>query len=277
MKEPSSTPWWQSDLYTKAGLTPPGSVLAGPRGLAYVEIIDSDGRTAPGWGESHFMTNYNKQRFLQSRAVARFTKSNTPHALVMRSTPMLCIDIDGKNGGFESAARLVLPPTLAETSKGGNGFHLFYSVEDTWDGKLGFAGFGDRIGFLPGVDIRGTGCVYHHVQQSWNNRAPVELPQFVLDKLNERSERIATTESTIQEALASDDPTEILMIQDNVTSRLAAPIQSGKRNNTLFAIGSEMKVAQVPMWEKQVYDRAIELGLPDLEAEKLVMNIRAYS
>ena len=57
----------------------------------------------------------------------------------------------------------------------------------------------------------------------------------------------------------------------------AAPIPAGKRNNTLFAIGAEMKIAGIIGWQEQVYNRAVEVGLSDDEAEKLVNNIEKYA
>ena len=64
----------------------------------------------------------------------------------------------------------MLPPTLAETSKSGDGYHLFYLVDEEWDDEKGYGLLGDRIGIEQGVDIRATGCVYHHPQQRWNDR-----------------------------------------------------------------------------------------------------------
>ena len=58
---------------------------------------------------------------------------------------------------------------------------------------------------------------------------------------------------------------------------LKKPIPQGKRNNTLFAIGSQMATAQVPDWETLVFDRAVEVGLDNNEAHKLVDNIGKYA
>ena len=66
------------------------------------------------------------------------------------------------------------------------------------------------------------------------------------------------------------------MMQSTIQSRLTAPIAPGKRNNTLFAIGAEMKVAGILGWQEQVLDRAIQLGLDQDEAEKLVNNVERY-
>jgi hypothetical protein len=266
-----------SDLYSKSSLMPPipSDDVSGPLGPAYVQVFDND-RTSPGWGETTFMEKYLKRTFHGRRAQVIYDRHSLPFALVMRSMRMVCIDIDGKNNGNVGAVGLLLPPTLAETSKSGNGHHLFYLVDDTWDARYGFNAVRDRIGFVEGVDVRGTGCVYHYPQQQWNNRVPVQLPEHVLDKLNERASTLEASIQRIKQTLDAADDEEILMMQDHVTSRLTAPIPQGRRNNTLFAIGAEMCQAQVPGWEKQVYDRAVEVGLTDEEATKIVANVRRY-
>ena len=256
---------------------PPGSLsdYAGPLGPALVQVFDQE-KTQSGWGEAAFIGNYRSRQFDYRRAAARFERTDVPFAIVMRSLRMVVIDIDGKNGGFDSAAGLMLPPTLAETSKSGNGYHLFYTVADTWDVQHGFKAVPDRIGFVTGVDIRGTGCVYHYPTQRWNDRRPVDLPQHLLDRIFQRKAMVEKSLNEIKTALASNDDEEILMIQEHVKSRLTAPIPAGRRNNTLFAIGAEMAMAQVPGWEQQVYDRGIEVGLSDEEMTKLIENVRRY-
>ena len=272
-----TTPWWQSELYTVSSLLPPVDLTqyAGPMGPAYVQVFP-DGTTASGWGEKSFIQKYTQRAFHSRRAQAVYDRHQTPFALVMRSVRLVAIDIDGKNGGIESAAALLLPPTLAETSKSGQGFHLFYLVDDTWDPRRGFAGMPDRIGFVEGVDFRGTGCVFHYPTQQWNNRQPAMLPDHIKDRLVAKSSSLEHNLAWIKQVRDTDDEVEILMMQEHVKSRLTAPIPKGRRNNTLFAIGAEMHQAQVPNWEEQVYNRAIEVGLDDAEATKLVGNIRRY-
>jgi hypothetical protein len=268
-----------TEQYSKTGLLPPVlnelNDFAGPHGPAYVQVYDND-KTAPGWGEKMFMPKYNKRAFSVRRAQAVYERYQAPFALVMRSVSMVCIDIDGKNDGISSARGLVLPPTLAETSKSGNGYHLFYLVEDDWHPALGFAKLRDKIGFMQGVDLRGTGCVYHYPQQQWNHRPPVFLPEHVLDKITARSNNLDESIQRIKTVLSSNDELEILMMQEHVASRLTAPIPQGKRNTTLFALGAEMSQAQVPGWEQQILDRGLEVGLDQAEVEKIIANVRRY-
>ena len=274
-------PWWtQTQSYTEESLLP-GSDLdlfAGPLGPAYVQVYE-DGSTAPGWGGKTFIDKYRKRGFHVRRAQAVYDRHQTPFALVMRSVSLICLDIDGKNGGIQSAAALNLPPTMAETSKSGNGFHLFYSVEDTWNPTFGFERLRDRIGWRTGIDIRAVGCVYHYPSQRWNTHFPMPLPEALLidleqarDDLAARAEQI----TTLRQSTDPDDQMEFLMLQTSIQSRLTAPIPAGKRNNTLFAIGTEMKLAQVTGWQEQVFNRATEVGLADEEAERLIRNIERY-
>jgi hypothetical protein len=197
----------------------------------------------------------------------------------MRSVSLICLDIDGKNGGIESAAALNLPPTMAETSKSGNGYHLFYGVQDTWNPTFGFERLRDRIGWRTGIDIRSVGCVFHYPSQRWNKAQPALLPDgILLDLEQSRDDTAARAEhiTTLRASTDPDDQMEFLMLQTSIQSKLTAPIPAGKRNNTLFAIGTEMKLAQVTGWQEQVYNRAVDLGLADDEAEKLVNNIDKY-
>lgn len=273
-------PWWKTESYTESSLLPPIDLqpLSGPLGPAYVQV-NVDGSTAPGWGGKTFISKYAKRGFDTRRARAVFDRRQTPFAIVMRSVSMICLDIDGKNGGFDSAAALNLPLTLAETSKSGNGYHLFYLVEDTWNATFGFDRLRDRIGWRTGIDIRSVGCVYHYPMQRWNTRSPAPLPESLLIDLEQAREDQADRVATITALRTSTDPDDVmefLMIQTSIQSKLTAPIAAGKRNNTLFAIGAEMKAASIVNWSGQVFDRAVQLGLANEEAEKLVRNIDRY-
>jgi len=225
------------------------------------------------------MWKYEHSAFRMAPIVHNFNNGYCPaFAFVMRSVRLVCIDIDGKNGGLIHAGKLgMLPLTLAETSKSGDGYHLFYATsEDEWDPVKGYATYSDRIGLEQGVDLRATGCVYHYPQQRWNGREIVELPDHLKKRLAAHSQAAAARTSSIVKTIETQDTEEILLMQDALTDDLKKPIPAGRRNTTLFAIGNQMKIAQVPQWEKQVYDRATDVGLDDEEATKLVTNIRRY-
>jgi hypothetical protein len=273
----SPQPWWMTDQYDDEQPIPAAfENLAGPKGVALVKAY-ADGKTDKGWGDETFGPLYASDHFNLRKALYGYNRGKHAFAFIMRSVRLVCVDIDGKNGGLEHAKKLgALPPTLAETSKSGNGYHLFYTVEMEWDDELGFGEIHDRIGIEQGVDIRATGCVYHHDTQRWNDRAPVPLPkhlhQLLVAKQQERQHRAAYVSSVLN----SQDETEILLMRDQLMTDLQKPIPDGKRNNTLFAIGQQMKAAQIDGWEEAIEKRAKAVGLDDDEADKLVANITRF-
>lgn len=277
-------PWWMTDSYTRAVALPDEIAQAsGPRGVALVRTFPN-GSTDKGWGlrptakSPGFMKTYMANRFRGDTVLFGFESGRWDFAIVMRSVRLVCIDIDGKNDGFVGARKLgMLPHTLAETSKSGNGYHLFYSIpSDTWDPDEGFTQVGDRIGFEQGVDLRGTGCVYHYRQQRWNDRKIVPMPGHLQDILYKQKQRAAQQIEDIETLLNTGDDMEVLLMQDTLVSDLRKQIPAGKRNITLFAIGTKMKLAQVPNWGQLVHDRALEVGLDIEEADKLLNNIIKY-
>jgi pterin-4a-carbinolamine dehydratase len=283
----TSKPWWQSDSYDDESAVPEqltATAFEGPKGLALVKAWPS-GLTDKGWGllppkgeRDGFMPRYNRGEFNPKRVLHGYAKGLWAFAFIMRSMRLVAIDIDGKNGGLEHAKELgMLPLTLAETSKSGDGYHLFYLVDEQWDETTGFARLSDRIGIVQGVDIRATGCVYHHPQQRWNSRALAPLPEHLYDQLTHRDQKIAAQTERINKVLENNDPMEVLMMQDEILSDLAKPIPAGKRNNTLFAIGSQMQEADIENWEVLLKDRASQVGLADDEADKIVANVQRYA
>lgn len=279
-----SPPWWQTDTYDWDKAVPDVfNDYAGHKGLALVKAWP-DGRTDAGWGllgpngSDGFIPRYGRGEFDSRRVLFGYEKDRWAFAFVMRSVQLVCIDIDGKNGGLEHAKKLgALPPTLAETSKSGNGYHLFYSVDEEWDPDRGFASLGDRIGIEQGVDFRATGCVYHHKQQRWNDTAPAPLPEHLYSTLRNRELKVAASNQRINSVLSSEDTMEILMMHDELMTELKKPMPQGKRNNTLFAIGSQMKLAQVPDWELALTGRAQQVGLDAVEIDKLITNVEKYA
>jgi hypothetical protein len=223
------------------------------------------------------MPRYERGEFDSKRIIYGYERSKWAFAFVMRSMQILCVDIDGKNGGFDHAKKLGrLPPTLAETSKSGNGYHLFYSVPEDWNPVSGYGELSDRIGLEQGVDIRATGCVYHHDTQRWNRRPMADAPPQLIDQLKHREQKLLATTARITSVLADADPLEVLLMHDEILNDLAKPMPQGKRNNTLFAIGQKMREAEIPDWEQKLSDRATQVGLDQMEIGKLIGNIEKY-
>lgn len=273
-------PWWKTDDYNDDSPCGPLNLndesLWGPNGAAMVQLWNN-GTTNTGWGRDTFMKEYKRNAFNPKRILHGYEKGAWNFAWIMRSANLVCIDIDGKNGGLDHATELgFLPPTAAETSKSGNGYHLFYHTDDSWDAADGFAEYRDHIGIVTGVDIRGTGCVYHYPTQRWNGRDLAILPPHLKLKLQAKRLQQQAASNTIKKTLELE-PEEIAMMHDQMIEDLAKPIPAGKRNNTLFAIGSKMKEAEVPKWEELIEQRAYDVGLEDDEIDKLIRNITNYS
>ena len=277
-------PWWRTDAYDSPAAIP--SALAMPEiwgvnGPALVPLF-SNGKTGPGWGlqgadgKPGFIEKYRRLEFAQRRVMFGVDRGQHDWAWVMRSGRVVCLDIDGKNGGLEHASELgFLPPTVAETSKSGNGYHLFYLSEDTWDSREGFARYADRIGIVTGVDFRGTGCVYHYPTQRWNTRSLAPLPDHLSEMLLKKQSARTYQKSVIHKTLELDEM-EVLLMQQEILAELAKPIPVGKRNNMLFAIGTNMMEAKIEGWDEKLGDRAAQLGLDSEEIDKLIANIEKY-
>lgn len=272
-------PWWLIDNYTDEKPFPLAALepFWGPQGIAAVRAWP-DGRTSPGWGGEEFISNYAKKAFDYRRIVPGYVSGDWAFAFVMRSMRIVVIDIDGKNGGIEHASELLgnAPRTLSEVSKSGTGYHLFYEVDDTWDASFGFATYADHIGIVQGVDIRGTGCVYHYPQQRWNDAPVAKLPAYIGERLLRKQTARASARTEILKALEMD-PMDLAIKRDELLDELAKPIKVGSRNNALFALGSKLYLAQVPDWEDRLSARAVQVGLPDDEIDKLIKNIPVYA
>lgn len=281
----SSMPWWRTDTYDRNQPLPQEfHDLAGPKGVALVKAWP-DGRTQQGWGligpkaepENGFAARYPRGEFNDRRVLYGYEREKWNFAIIMRSVRLVCIDIDGKNGGLEHAKRLgMMPPTLAETSKSGDGYHLFYKVDEPWTDDKGYGELSDRIGVQQGVDVRAVGCVYHYPTQRWNGRRPVPLPDHLRNQLLHREQKLSAETKRIETVLANDDPMEVLMMQDELVTELNKPIPQGKRNNTLFAIGNKMRQAQIEDWEIKLQDRGTQVGLGQDEMTKMIENIERY-
>lgn len=258
----------------------------GPNGLALVDVYEH-GRTTTGWGlvgkdgGPGFAENYRKHKFWAKPRLVQF-ENGKPFAFVMRSMSLVMVDLDrhmadGGEDGFISAATMELPPTLAETSRSGSGRHLFYSVEDEWSDDFGFGMYDDALGIEPGIDIRATGCAYHYPSQKWNDLPIAPLPESIEKYLVAKKNKKDAQATVLQHVAVNSDSEEALVVQDALLQELAKPIPVGKRNASLFALGSKMMAAGIPEWMEALADRANEVGLDAEETNKIIANVERYS
>lgn len=264
------TPWYEdSSQYSEGTPWADIDVYSGPCGTAVVHVYGE--KTQPGWGAERFMKNYTRE-FFTTRDVT------DPFALVMRSLRLLCVDIDGKNNGYKEAHKLELPPTLAETSKSGNGHHLFYSYPDEWDEQQGYAGQPDRIGMWPGIDIKSSGVVYHHEQQRWNSEAIAVIPDSIWDRLQARNARDAHLRVTPSQASEMTDE-DLKFKRDLLLIELSKHRKDG-RDTSLWRIGASLLNLGVD--EEYMSEKILAAGLKwDVDREtlvnKIIPNIISYA
>lgn len=246
-----------------------------PQSLALVRVNEDDQKTQSGWGRSLFARNHERSRFAPTRVLDEFVRFGSPFGIVMRSLPMVCVDIDGKNGGIQASRILRLGPTLAERSKSGNGYHLFYRVpEAAWNPQYGYEEFSDANGILPGVDIRAVGIVYHYPQQRWNESDIAPVPNSLRRLLAQRKAEQDRERERKAVPLEGDD---LAIAQEKTLERLAGKIMAGKRNQTLFAIGCDLRLYDVEDWEKLLIARGKLLGLDRAELVDIVRHVKRYS
>ena len=234
------------------------------------------GATQPGWGAKEFEENFYKGRFDVGRSLPAFDKYRQPFGLVMRGVPLICVDIDGKNDGINTARVLHLPKTLGEVSKSGNGYHLFYSIPGAeWIPGKGYDEFPDIIGLIPGVDVKGTGIVYHYPQQRWNRTEIAVAPRSLLKLLSasrdSKQMRLAAVRSTDM------DDEERAMLHDQIRTRLKGRFEAGNINNKLFAIGAQMLNSGYPNWQHELMVRGLEVGSTEEKMTTIINNVIQYT
>jgi len=264
---------WYEDKsqYTDSSALPyPGKVW---ERLSLVHV-QSDGSTTKGWGRERFMDNYEGGKFIPRGYLRRFEHGRA-FGFIMRALPLFCIDIDPKNGGLQSAKILELPVTLAETSRSGAGFHLFYrEPRAKWDKRYGYESLPDANGLLPGIDIRATGIVYHYPQQRWNDLSISKAPTGVI-KLLEAKKRSLEIVKERTAAMKDLDPVEKAIFADELLTDLKQAIPEGRRNTVLYAWGCRAS-GIVKDWPLHLYHRGEQLGLESPELVQIIQSVQRY-
>jgi hypothetical protein len=267
--------WFEDNEQYKLDLPSPAQF--GFEHLSLVKVYPN-GKTQPGWGAKDFVANMEKGLFEPRKAIRFYEKYQQPFAFVMRSVPLICVDIDGKNGGMQIANALGLnQPTLAERSRSLNGYHLFYRMPYTsWTAGRGYDEFDDIIGLLPGIDIKGTGLVFHYPNQRWNEEDIQLLPPSLAELIG-RARDVRRAARITKLGTQDLDEDELVIVHDQLRDELNKKVDIGNRNNRLYAIGAQMFVTQYPSWDLALYDRGVELGLTLEEVTELIKNIEQYA
>ncbi|QDF16030.1 DNA primase/polymerase [Microbacterium phage LilyLou] len=238
-----------------------------------------NGMTQPGWNIKEYMENHDRGAFKPRRALRFYSKYDMPFGIIMRSVPLVGIDIDGKNGGIETANALRLTRSLAEVSKSNNGYHVVYEIPFTqWHELRGYDELPDLLGLVPGVDIKGTGILFHYPGQRWNRLPIAPLPQKLFELISgARDSRRLRRLSRPATSAATMDPDDLVILHDQLRTELNGKFVKGGRNQKLFALGAQMRTAGFPSWETALYDRGHQIGLDIDEVTSIIKNIEAYS
>ena len=73
------------------------------------------------------------------------------------------------------------------------------------------------------------------------------------------------------------DGEDLVIKQHQILENLAQAIPSGRRNQTLYAIGCDMFKFDVPDWQLQLLNRGEQLKLPESEINGIINHIQHYS
>ena len=269
-----TTRWYED---RKQYVDPAGIPATWPRKRVPALVhVAGDGSTTKGWGRESFMDNYQSGKFKPPGYLRRFEHGRA-FGFVMRAVPLFGVDIDPKNGGLQSAKILELPPTLAETSRSGEGFHLFYlEPKVKWDPKYGFESdqYSDSNGLLPGIDIRAVGIMYHYTTQRWNGLAPVKPPTGILKLMWER-EKARQKSKALTELNRNMDPVDRAILADDLLGELRRAIPEGRRNTALYAWGCKAD-GVVKDWPQHLFLRGEQLGLPEAELVQIIQSVQRY-
>lgn len=90
-------------------------------------------------------------------------------------------------------------------------------------------------------------------------------------------ESIGLNPQALMELAEGKDPVEAKRLVDDALESLSKPIPHGRRNQTLFAIGSRLFLLGHEDWDELIESKAAETGLDYQEVRKLINNIQAYA
>jgi len=86
---------------------------------------------------------------------------------------ILVLDVDVKGGGLETIKNYHVPKTLSQTTLSGGKHYVFKYPND---GRV----YGNKVGFAPGLDIRGEGGYIAHYQ--FDNTPIAEAPEWLIEE-----------------------------------------------------------------------------------------------
>lgn len=150
---------------------------------------------------------------------------------------ILVLDVDAKSGGLETIKQFQIPPTMSQATPSG-GRHFIFKYPN--DGR----NYGNRVGFLPGLDIRANGG---YIMFYGSDQTPIaDPPQWLLEH---------AVKPEIQPAAPGSAVTVDPAIAEAVVTKSLEAIReapAGEANNTLnlesFRLG-QLVAAGSLTWE----------------------------
>lgn len=176
---------------------------------------------------------------------------------------ILVLDIDVKDGGYESVKKYVTPSTLSQRTKSG-GCHLVYRYPK--NGKQ----YGNRVKFDNGLDIRGEGGYIAYY--GFDNTPIAEAPEWLLSQAEVSEKDLQPVDPSTIAKVSPEIVAEILRSAcENI--RNAAP---GESNNVLnveaYRVGQLLPSGSVDREYayQELFKAAKERGKPDHEAKATI-------
>lgn len=172
---------------------------------------------------------------------------------------LLVLDVDVKSGGLETIKNFQLPDTMSQTTRSGGKHWLFRYPKD---GKI----YGNRVGFLPGLDVRGEGgyILYYGV----DSKLIVYPPPWLLQNAEKPVYQHEGSAVKVMPEIAQG------IIQTSLEAIREAP--PGESNNTLnveaFKVGQLVASGSITRAyaEEALLRAAIDRGKPIYEAKATI-------
>lgn len=174
---------------------------------------------------------------------------------------LFVLDADVKTGGLETLKTVVIPATMSQRTMSG-GIHYFFRYPK--DGKH----YGNRVGFMPGLDTRGVGG---WVAYYGTDATPIaEAPAWLLEAVGTDPSAPAVQGSAVR---VSPEIAQAIIEKSLETIREAP---EGESNNVLniesFRLGQLVASESITLEyaEQALFRAAKERGKPDYEARATI-------
>lgn len=179
------------------------------------------------------------------------------------SNGLLVLDVDAKDGGYETLKKYHVPSTLSQRTKSG-GTHFIYRYPS--DGRI----YGNRVKFDSGLDIRGEGGYIAYY--GFDNHPITEAPQWLLD--------VALSESKSQDPV---NPENIVKVSQEIVQQILTSAcenirnaPEGESNNVLnveaYKVGQLIPSGSIAreLAFNELFRAAKDRGKPDYEAKATI-------